>query len=175
MADRTFHVAVQNVNATKLDYYVKPSVRMVISLTAQGTAVVRTTIHVLNEAPSGPSSYQLGPYPGSPYSAGEYVTRTQLWGPAGSIQLESQQESGLVANQETFRVPPGKATDATFETVIPNAVRNGHLEIRLVPQSRLEPMSIELVLTTQGWSVQGARDLRRSWDQTFVATWDVHH
>jgi len=84
-ADRTFHVAVENRIATKLDYYVKPSVKQDIRLTKEGALVVHTTVVVDNQAPVGQTtpSYQLGPdqFTKKP---GDYLAWVLLWGPAQS-------------------------------------------------------------------------------------------
>src|SRR5207302_2062078 len=46
LPDRTFHLAVENRNATKMDYYVQVKVRQEVHLTKLGTAVVRTAVTV---------------------------------------------------------------------------------------------------------------------------------
>src|SRR5581483_5178095 len=168
--DRTFHIAVQNVNATKLDYFVRPRVRIDISLTRLGTAVVRTSVVIRNTAPPGaPDSYQFGTH------HGEYVTRTRLWGPRGATQLGSVPESGLVANQQTITVPAGGESTAVFETIIPNAVRNGRFELRLVPQARLFPMDMTVTLAAPAWHVEGSTTYSRVWDRTFTIGWPISH
>ena len=49
---RTFHVAVQNRTASKLDYFVRPAVHQDVRVTKQGTAVVRPAGTIENRAPS---------------------------------------------------------------------------------------------------------------------------
>ena len=48
---RTFHVAVENATATKLDYYVTVSVSDKVYVQPNGNAVVDTSVQVLNRAP----------------------------------------------------------------------------------------------------------------------------
>ncbi|MDQ2826589.1 MAG: DUF4012 domain-containing protein, partial [Actinomycetota bacterium] len=122
-ADRTFHLAVENRTATKLDYYVKPSVRQDIELTKQGSLVVRTTVAIDNQAPTGQTtpSYQLGPdqFTKKP---GDYLAWALLWGPAGSKQLQGGTvESGLNLSQYVTAVDAGQHQEVVFQTIVPNA------------------------------------------------------
>ena len=153
-ADRTFHLAVENRTGTKLDYYVKPSVRQRIELARDGSAIVRTSVVVRNEAPvDAAPSYVLGPdqFMERP---GQYLAWLLLWAPAGSSQLgASVEESGLSLSQRITQVEAGQSREITFETFVPDAVRDGRLELRLVPQARLYPMDLEVELDPKGWRV----------------------
>ncbi len=172
-ADRTFHVAVENRTGTKLDYYVKPSVRQDVELRNDGTAVVRTTVTVDNQAPAGaPPSYALGPdeFTKEP---GDYLAWLLVWGPAGAMQPASTPESGLLVSEGVATVGPGKTRALTVETTIPGAVRGGRLTLRLVPQARLDPMPLEVHLSAPGWDIVGAADWRGSWDQVRRLSWQV--
>ncbi len=173
--DRTFHVAVQNRTASKLDYFVKPSVRQDVRLTKQGTAVVRTTVILDNQAPAGATpSYQFGPA-GITEKPGDYLGWVLLWGPEGSRQLQGGvAESGLHLSQFVVAVPAGERREVTFETVVPNAVRDGQLRLRLVPQARLEPMPLAVSLRSEDRSV-GGDPLRweGAWDRVRNLAWDV--
>src|SRR5205807_3223453 len=60
-ADRTFHLAVENRTAAKLDYYVRTRLDQQLELTPSGTLAVHSTVTVDNPAPTGPVSSQLGP------------------------------------------------------------------------------------------------------------------
>jgi hypothetical protein len=165
---------VANRTATKLDYYVKPSVRQDVELTAEGSAIVRTTVTVDNQAPTGAQpSYQLGPDPVTTKRPGDYVGWLLLWGPAGSIQSAGVSESGLVLSHYVVDVAAGARRELTFETVVPDAVRDGRLELRLVPQPRLEPMPLEVRLTAPGWEVHGALEWSARWDKVHTVGWDV--
>ena len=173
--DRTFHVAVQNRTASKLDFFVKPSVRQDVRVTSQGTAVVRTTVVVENQAPTnGKPSYQLGAAAITD-KPGDYLAWVLLWGPAGSRQLQSGvAESGLNLSQFVLAVPAGERREISFETVIPGAVRNGGLSLRLVPQARLEPMPLSVTVRTEGRSVSGAPTAwQGSWDRVHNLTWAI--
>jgi len=165
--DRTFHLAVQNGTATKLDYYVKPAVDMDIRVGKDGAATVRTKVTLRNEAPAdaGPS-YQLGPDGVSSTKAGRYVARVGLWGPAGSDQLGAVSESGLELTQQTLPVEAGTSQVVEFTTVIPHALRDGRLQLRLVPQPRLD--SVPLTITLHG--LKGDR-LATNWDRTLRLSW----
>ncbi len=174
-ADRTFHVAVQNRTASKLDYFVKPSVRQEAHLTKQGTAVVRTTVVVDNQAPlDAKPSYQFGPAAITD-KPGDYLAWVLLWGPAGSRQLQAGvTESGLNLSQFVLAVPAGERREVTFETVIPGAVRDGQLSLRLVPQPRLEPMPLTVTLATEGRSVGGAPTTwQGAWDRVQNLSWAI--
>ena len=172
-ADRTFHMAVENRTATKLDYYVKPSVRQDVQLTPQGSAIVRTTMLVDNTAPVGAApSYQLGP-DNFTERPGDYLAWVLLWGPTGSTQPGGIPESGLVLSQQVAAVAAGQRREVRFDTVIPNAVREGRLELRLVPQARLAPVDLEIRLEAPGWDVDGAESWKGRWDQVRVFSWRV--
>jgi hypothetical protein len=173
MPERTFHVAVENRTATKLDYYVKPVVRQEIGLTPEGTALVRTTVVVDNRAPVGaPPSYQLGPdmFTKAP---GDYLALVLLWAPAGSRQAGGVDESRLRLSQYVVDVAAGQRRELTYETVIPDAVRDGRLEIRLVPQPRLEPVALQVRLRAPGWDVAGATAWAGPWDGVKTLIWEV--
>jgi hypothetical protein len=173
-ADRTFHLAVANRTATKLDYYVKPSVRYDVHLTGDGGAVVRTTVTVENTAPVGAApSYQLGPdrFTENP---GDYVAWVLLWGPAGSTQSSGGVvESGLNLAQRIVPVAAGERREVVFETVVPDAVGDGELRLRLVPQPRLEPVPAAISITGDGWDVDGEPGWTGVLDRVQALSWEV--
>jgi hypothetical protein len=173
-ADRTFHVAVQNRTASKLDYFVKPSVRQEVRVSDEGTAVVRTTVTVENTAPADARpSYQFGPQAFTE-KPGDYLAWVVLWGPAGSRQLQSTVvESGLNLSQFVLIVPAGERRDVSFETVIPNAVRDGRLKLRLVPQPRLEPMPLTVSLLTGAQGGTSPTEWQGLWDRVRNLSWPV--
>ena len=172
--DRTFHLAVENRTSTKLDYYVKPSVRQEVELTRQGTAVVRTTVVVDNQAPVGaPPSFALGPDGVSQSGPGDYVAWLLLWGPAGSMQAGAVDESGLQLSQHVVDVPPGQRRELTYETVIPRAVKDGRLNLRLVPQSRFEPVDLQVEVKAPGWDLEGPPTWEGPWNRTLTLSWGV--
>jgi hypothetical protein len=170
--DRTFHLAVQNRTASKLDYFVRPSVHQDVLVTKQGTAVVRTTVVIENGAPvNATESYQFGP--GA--DAGDYVAWVLLWGPEGSRQAQNGvTESGLQLSQYVLGVPAGERREVVFETVVPDAVRDGELRLRLVPQPRLEPMPLSVSLRTEGRAVTGGPpEWHGLWDRVHNLTWEL--
>lgn len=173
--DRTFHLAVQNRTASKLDYFVKPSVRQDVTLTKQGTAVVRTTVVIDNQAPrNGVASYQFGPamFTEKP---GDYLAWVLLWGPDGSRQVQNGiAESGLNLSQYVVAVPAGERREVVFETVVPEAVRDGMLRLRLVPQARIEPMPLAVTLQADGRTISGVpARWEGPWDRIRNLTWTV--
>jgi hypothetical protein len=87
--------------------------------------------------------------------------------------LQSVQESGLTLTYSSALVPPGESTTIRFESVIPKAVRNGRLQLRLVPQPILVPAALEVELHADGWSVQGEQRIARAWDRTITLGWNV--
>lgn len=172
-ADRTFHVAVENRSGSKLDYYVKPTVRQQVTLTPQGTAVVRTTIVVDNQAPvDAAPSYALGPdeFTKRP---GDYLAWVLLWSPAGSTVPSGVQESGLNLSNYITLVGAGEKRELSFDTTIPNAVQNGRLRLRLVPQARLDPIQLQMHLDAPGWKVKGATSWQGPWDSVRTFDWAV--
>jgi len=173
-ADRTFHIAVENRTASKMDYYIKPRVVQAVRLGADGAATVTTTVTVDNQAPVGAApSYQLGPDGQNQKAPGEYLAWVLLWAPAGSTQQQSVSESGLHLQQSVVLVEPGKSRDVVFETVVPAAVRGGRLDLRLVPQPRLEPVPLEVRIGGPGWRVGGDRVWKGKWEQTLSLSWSA--
>jgi hypothetical protein len=173
-ADRTFHLAVENRTSTKLDYFVKPSVHQEVRLSDDGDATVRTTVVLHNQAPEGAEpSYQLGPdqFTSRP---GEYIAWVLLWAPAGSQQRGGVVESGLNLVQAITTVHAGERVEGTFETKIPDAVRDGRLTLRLVPQPRLTPVELDVRLVeADGWKVVDDTAWQGPWDQIRTFTWRV--
>ncbi len=174
-ADRTFHLAVENRTATKLDYYVKPSVRQEIELSKGGTMTVRTTVAIENQAPAGRAapSYALGP-DAFTKKPGDYLAWVLLWGPAGSMQLQGGiEESGLNLSQYVTGMSAGERREVVFQTVIPDAVRNGKVELRLVPQPRLDAVPLDIRFKGDGWRTDGPGSWQGAWDRVLTFTWRV--
>jgi hypothetical protein len=173
-AAKTFHLAVQNRTATKLDYYVHPVVTQRIQVTGSGDAVIRTTISVRNDAPVGAApSEQLGPDEEVTHRVGDYIASVCLWGPAGSSQDDSSSESGLQLTQYLQAVAAGQTTQRTIVTVIHHAVQGGRLQLRYVPQARLDPVDLTVSLDAPGWSVSGPRNQRLQWSRTVDLAWSI--
>ena len=66
-----------------------------------------------------------------------------------------------------------KRRELVFETVIPNAVRNGRVELRLVPQPRLEAVPLDIRFRASGWKIDGAASWQGPWDRVLTFTWDA--
>ena len=100
-ADRTFHVAVENDTATKLDYYVGTRTRADVRITPDGDAIVTTP----SRSPTRPRpglgpTFQTGPDDVNSFTPGQYVGRVLLWSPRGSLTAGSVAESGLESESE---------------------------------------------------------------------------
>ena len=175
MPDRTLHLSVQNATATKLDYHLRHRAKLDVYVSEVGTAVVRTQLTVRNDAPAGAApSYQLGPDGFNQERPGQYIGRIYFWGPRGAAQLQSVPESGLTLNTAAVTVEPGgEEQSVVFETVIPTAVRDGRLELRLVPQPTLVPYELEVVVHPEGWDLSGERRIETTWDRTLKLSWGL--
>jgi hypothetical protein len=176
-ADRTFHLAVENRNATKMDYYIRPSVQQRVLVTRSGEAIIRTTVTVKNTAPVGAKpSIQLGPDSFGTTQPGEYWAWVLLWGPAGATQPGAVRESGLNLSQGIpDKILAGETKQITFDTIIPDALRNGVLELRYVPQPRLVATNLDVSVDAEGWTISGQRGWSGPWDKTITLRWVLHH
>jgi hypothetical protein len=172
--ERTIHLSVQNGTATKLDYFVDPKVDVGVALTADGTAIVTTTVTLVNNAPvPTPRGEQFGPDGFVTDKAGLYRGRVYFWGPSTADQVDSVEESGLRLNFAVAEVPAGASQTLSFTTVVPRAVRNGALNLRFVPQARVRPMPLNVHVTAVGWKVQNPKT-SLAWDHTVDLGWSVH-
>ena len=141
----TFHVAVENDVASKLDYYLHVSETYVVTLTGNGGADVATSVTLHNEAPTGQApSYQLGPDGVTSTVPGQYVGNIYQWTPRGSNALGGGADEGLVLSGTSLSVLAGQSGTADFWASVPHAVVNGHLVLRLVPQASLYPAEITI-------------------------------
>jgi hypothetical protein len=171
---RTFHLAVENSTATKLDYYVQPSVNIQVDVTSNGDALVNTTVTVANTTPAGLGpTFQTGPDGINSFFPGQYVGRVLLWAPRGSITPQSTPESGLRLSQTQTNVLPQQSQTLSFATVIPHAVVNGHLMLRFVPQPRLNPMGFHLELSAPGWHVTQTPNVNPELATTTEYSWSL--
>jgi len=156
---KTFHLAIENATATKLDYFLSTSVQQQVILTPRGDADVLTSVTVTNHAPANQlPSYQLGPDGFSSHVTGEYVGIAYLWAPRGSIQAAGVSESGLEVSSANLDLLPGKSETLKFALVIPHAVSNGTLTLRWVPQPTVQPQKITVsVSTLNGSAIKKAK------------------
>ncbi len=173
---RTFHIAVENATATKLDYFIQPKITMNVNLTKYGNAIIDTSITVTNSAPIGAKpSYQLGPDNINSTKPGEYVGRVEFWGPQNSEQFNSVSESGLRLNEIPFIVEPGNQTTLHMQTIIPDAIRNGTLTLRFVPQPRLNPVEYTININAPDWKLKGTpqSQINFTLDQSQSFAWNL--
>jgi hypothetical protein len=169
---RSFHVAVENATATKLDYFVHVAISATVNVNSDGSAVVDTRVTLKNDAPSGQApSYQLGPDGINSHVVGQYVGRVLLWSPLGSIVGGGIDESGLVVFEEDRSVLPGNATLAQFSTTIPHAIRHGVLKLIFVPQPRLDPESLTVHIVPVGKVLLTKSRFRVDLVRTTTMTW----
>jgi hypothetical protein len=159
LAARTFHFSVQDATATKVDYYVRPRAVVDIDLTAAGRAVVRTSITVANGAPGDARpSYAFGPTKATT-RPGQYRARVYHWAPMLGRQPDSDPDAGLLVGMKPVIVDPGQEATVQFESVIPDAVVDGELTIRLVPQARQLPIPVTVRFRTNGTTKPTVREV----------------
>ena len=82
-------------------------------------------------------------------------------------------ESGLSLSQYVVAVPAGERREVTFQTVVPDAVRDGSVQLRLVPQPRLEAVALEVRFRALDWRVDGATSWQGPWDRSLTLSWRV--
>ena len=167
----SFHLAMENATATKLDYFVQPHVEVHITLNSSGTAAVRTTVTAVNGAPADAgSSYQFGP---EKYQsrAGQYIARVYYWTPAGSTGPGTARESGLVLSEQNVVALPGGSGAVVFNTTIPGLVHNGTINLRFVPQARAKPAILTVTVDGPGWVLDGVGINGQEWEHTIGLHW----
>lgn len=170
--NRTFHVAVENATATKLDYFVDVAIADTVYLNPNGSAVVDTSVKVVNHAPAGqPPSYQLGPDGMNSSIPGEYIGRVLVWSPRGSSVVGGINESGLVVHEEDLPALAGHTAISQFSTTIPHAVRDGRLSLVFVPQPRLTPETVSVDVASSGLKPGSSSVKRASLTQSRTFTW----
>lgn len=173
-ADRTFHVAVENSTATKLDYYITSSTTYRVDVTPTGQALVNTSIRVTNHVPVGQGpTYQTGPDGINSFVAGQYVGRVAFWSPRNSLSPGAIPESGLLLRQIQVSVLPGQSQTVTFATVIKHAVIDSRLFFRFVPQPRLVPESLHVVLSAPSWQVNGHFSFSGPLNGSMLESWSL--
>ena len=175
--ERTIHVSVQNGTATKLDWFVDPTVDVDVAVNADDSAIVT---HDRDDAEHGARTdarraSNSVPTDSSPTIAGLYRGRVYFWGPAGGDQLDSVAESGLRLSFTVAEVPGGRyRASVTFTTVVPKAVRHGKLALRFVPQPRVRPMHAARARDRRrAGRVQRSDAYGATWDRTFDLVVDV--
>lgn len=172
--DRTFHIAVENATATKLDYYVETSINAHVRITPNGDAFITTSVTISNTCPAGLGpSFQIGPDGVNSTTPGQYVARVEFWSPRGSIAPSSVPESGLELSQIGASVLPQQSKTVTFSNVIRHAVVGGRFDLRFVPQPRLIPSQLKIEISAPGWQVGGPIHLQQPLSGTTVFTWHV--
>ena len=72
LPDNGLLVAVHNRGGNKLDQFLQVDVAASSTVTSDGERAVRLRVDVANDTPANEPPYIAGPYPGSPFVAGEY-------------------------------------------------------------------------------------------------------
>lgn len=171
---RTFHLALENGSANKLDYYVDVKVSENVVITRTGDADVTTTVTGTNHTPTGvPPGYQYGPDGVNSHVPGQYVGLAYLWGPRGATQAGSVSESGLTLSHQTLELLPQQRGSVQFLTVIHHAVRNGQVHLVFVPQPRLQPEQLTIHMGSEGWNMTGPPVVHATLSKTMSWTWDA--
>jgi len=171
---RTIHLAVENSSADKLDYFVAVAVGLHVTVDHQGNALVNTTVEVANFAAAHHvASYQYGPDGVNAFTPGAYVARIFFWGPRGAVVPNSVPESGLQVTQSHFTLLPDAHNSVSFTTEIPHAVQHGHLQLRLIPQARLQPDRLKIDISAPGWTVGGPTHIATGWSGTLHLNWSL--
>ena len=75
--------------------------------------------------------------------------------------------------QAVAEIGAGATESVGFETIIPRAVRDGRLQLRLVPQARLEPVRLDVELDAPTWRVTGPARWAGPWDRVRTFTWEL--
>lgn len=150
---RTFHLAIENAAANKVDVFLTTAIHQRIIVSSGGIASVITEVTIHNGAPTSKvPTYQLGPNSSATRVPGEYAGIAYLWGPRGSQQPHGVAESGLVVSAHNLDILPGSSETVTFATVIPHAIHNGHLLIHWIPQSSAQPQTLRVSASGPGVS-----------------------
>jgi hypothetical protein len=169
-----FHLAVQSATAAKLDYYVDANLALDVTLTPSGSAVVVARATVINRAPAGQRpSYQLGPDSVNTHVPGEYAANVYLWSPRGSVTAHGVPESGLVVSAATADIQAAQQQTFVFQSVLPHAVRHGHLALTFVPQPRLAPEMVSVTVHGAGGAVSGPATQIARLTKTVTLQWGV--
>jgi hypothetical protein len=148
---RSFHLAVENASANKVDVFLSTSIHQSVIVDPTGSATVITRVTVHNGSPTSRTpTYQLGPNSSATRVPGEFVGIAYLWGPRGSQQPSGVAESGLVVTAHNLDVLPGSSQTVTYVAVVPRAVVDGHVHLRWIPQSTISPQRISISLKGLG-------------------------
>ena len=153
---RTFHLAIENSTATKLDYFISTTIKQQVVITSPGTAQIATTVTVTNHAPTHQApTYQFGPDNIASHTPGQYVGVAFLWAPRGSQAPNSVSESGLELSSANLNILPGENQTVTFRTNISNAVTDGSFDLTWIPQPTVHPQAISVTAFNQSHLLTG--------------------
>jgi len=170
--ESTFHLAVESATAAKVDYYIHTAVAYQVTVDSSGKAYVQTTVTIRNRAPKNARpSYALGPDNTNTHRPGEYASRVYLWTPRGSVVPGGIPESGLVVDPTSVNVNPGDVQVLNFQAVLPHAVKNGHMNLRFIPQSSLYPQETTLSIQGRDVLLQGKNSY--SWKATTTKSFSI--
>ncbi|HEX8098812.1 MAG TPA: DUF4012 domain-containing protein, partial [Actinomycetota bacterium] len=125
-------IVQNNGSGSKIDFYQERTVRYDVRLGPEGTALAKTSVRLLNNAPNqGVDPYIIGPYKGVS-GAGENVTFVNVYCPSstdltGFQRNEEEQlvvagrEHGLRFYQDYVKIPSRETANLNFGLANPNA------------------------------------------------------
>jgi hypothetical protein len=169
---RTFHLAIENATASKLDYFLSTGISQRVVVSTLGSASVVTTVTVSNHAPAHhAASEQFGPDGRYAHVPGEYAGTAYLWSPAGAIAPGSISESGLELSARNLDLLPGQSTTLSFTSIIPKALRGRWLTIHWIPQPTVRAQQLDLVVSGIGSERRAPSTSSIALHQGFTGTW----
>jgi Protein of unknown function (DUF4012) len=172
----TVHLAIESAVAAKLDWYVATAAIYNVTVDPAGTAYIKATIVVANNAPRGcRPHYVCGPDHINSSVRGQYVARLDLWLPHGTLTPGGLPESGLELARQTVNLLPQRHQTIVMEATVPNAVRDGICTLRFIPQSGLTPQHLKVTFSAPGWSVSGPSAATWWAKATTALSWSLSH
>jgi hypothetical protein len=169
---RTFHLAVENATASKLDYFLTTSISQRVIVSNSGTATVITSVAVVNHARAHHApSEQYGPDGRYAHVPGEYAGIAYLWSPEGSIESGAVSESGLELTARNVDLLPGQETTLIYATIIPKALVGHVLRIHWIPQPAVHVQQLSLTVSGIGTEARAASSARVSLSKDYSGSW----
>jgi hypothetical protein len=171
----TFHLAIENATATKMDWYISISATYLVTIIKSKAVIVTCKTTITNNAPKNiKPSYLAGPDFINSFSPGEYVGRAEFWGPYGSEQLSSVEESGLRLNEIPFKIYPQESVTLTQQTILPYAAKHDIVVLHFVPQPRFNPIELSVILNAPDFKItNGPLRFSGPWVKPITITYNL--
>lgn len=167
----TFHLALENATASKMDYFITTEVRQSFRRLDPNRMQVQTNVIVTNHAPINIApSYLAGSLRLNGVRAGEYIGALYLWLPSTTYDPPLPHESGLPVVGGNIDVRPGAQQTWSFTSSFTTTRRGGPLTIRWVPSPRFHPV----LLTVSATNANGTTHVlyRRDLSMTLELKWN---